>query len=143
MKITPLVLLALLAGPAAAEGWHCRNPDLEVSCGQGRCLAAPEGTFTPMDIAFDDAGNVSACVYSGCWDGQGQVSGDGRYLVVVLRGAQFSPALEDPPRQGDLALLFDRELELASFQFGGYVQPLACRATGAGAGTDPVSPSAP
>ena len=135
MKTPWLFALALLATPALADPWRCRNPELEVSCADGRCTAAEAGGFTPMDIAFDERGGLSACLYSGCWEGQATVSGDDRYLLLVLRDAVFSPQLGDEPVRGELALLFDREDRVATLMAGGFVQPLACAPA--------LSPSAP
>lgn len=148
MDLRLAALLALAAAPAAADPWHCRNRDLEVACADGACSATVGEGFTPMDIAFDERGGISACVYSGCWEGQATPSGDDRYLSLVLRGAVFSPQVGDEPVRGDLALLFDREARVATFLSGGFVQPLVCRPADAGDEDAPareaaLNPSAP
>ncbi len=121
------MLLALAAPAAGAGSWHCRNTDLEVACADGRCQAAEAGTFTPMDVAFDDAGALSVCAYSGCWDGTGEVGGDARFLTVVARGLPFSTAPEgDDAMRADVALLLDRDGDVALLRVAAYAQPFAC-----------------
>lgn len=122
-----LLTLALPVAAPAAPTWHCRNHDFEASCTDGRCAASPEGEFTPMDIAFDEKGGISACAYSGCWTGNGQSGGDARYYTLVARDLVFEPVITDPPRRGDLALVLDREQGIALLSMAPFAQPLVCR----------------
>ena len=123
-----LLMLCLLpmAASAGSPAWNCRNPHFEAGCSGGQCTAAPPGDFTPMDIAFTEDGSLSACMYSGCWEGDGQAGGDARFLTLVARDLEFHPAVEDPPRRGDLALLLDRDSGTALLSMDPYAQPLVC-----------------
>lgn len=131
IRLLPALLmmpLVLAAGPAEAA-WRCRNPDLEVGCSGGRCEATVGEGFTPMDIVFAEDGSVDACVYSGCWIGQGQVAGDDRYLSLWLREAEFTPQINEEPVRGELALLLDRQEGVATLMLAAFVQPLVCQRT--------------
>lgn len=122
------LLLSLLAAAPAQAGtvWHCSNPDLEIGCGDGRCQATPAGEFTPMDVDFSDDGSVSACAYSGCWDGAGEVQGDARYLTIIARDLAFSTAPDRVDARADVVLVLDREDDVAVLKMAGYAQPLVC-----------------
>lgn len=71
-QFTPFILAICIALPAMSDtpdndGWSCRNHDAEISCSAGGCNIEEEA-FTPMDISVSDT-EISACAYSGCWEG--------------------------------------------------------------------------
>ena len=88
-----LLMLCLLpmAASAGSPAWNCRNPHFEAGCSGGQCTAAPPGDFTPMDIAFTEDGSLSACMYSGCWEGNGQAGGE---YITLSHTNPLAPANE-------------------------------------------------
>lgn len=130
MKNLSLVLLAMLALPAGATTWNCRNADMEVACSEGECHATVDHGFTPMDVAFNDDGSISVCAYAGCWEGEGEVFTDGRFLSIAARGLVYSTDQErgtDQERRHDLAILLDLDDNVAMLKSGVFAQPLICR----------------
>lgn len=119
----------LLSGAVADEviTVNCQNADLEIGCSDGRCYASNAGEFTPMSLAFNDAGSVSACAYAGCFDGQGDVQGDERYLSIIARNLVFSPNVNDTPYQADVVIVWDRLDNVALVKMAGFAQPLTCQ----------------
>ncbi len=115
-----------VAPPAAPpEHWQCRN-DLEVTCAEGACEAATEGDFTPMSVDFDDSGTISACAYSGCWEGTGEVVSSGDFLVVIGHDLPFSTARDSESAGADVVVALDREDRVATLKAEGFAQPLLC-----------------
>src|SRR5690606_22757830 len=106
------LLLVLVISSACAEDLRCRNPDLEVGCSEGKCSAAKAGEFTPMDLVFGSDGWVSACAYAGCWEGQGEVKSDSRYLIIIARDLPFSTSPEDVSVHSNVVLIWDRSDEI-------------------------------
>lgn len=131
MSIRYLILFVALVATVsvqAAEIWHCSNPDLEVGCGDGRCTAATAGDFTPMDVDFGDDGSLSVCAYSGCWEGDGRVQDDARYLAIIARDLPFSTSPDRADARADVALMLDRADGIALLKVAGYAQPMLCEA---------------
>ena len=72
MTLSTILLLTFWATVPQPESWQRRN-DLEIRCDAENCTAEEEGNFTPMSVTVDDAGLMSVCAYSGCWEGKGTV----------------------------------------------------------------------
>ena len=126
MKALLIVILVMYSLPAAATVWNCRNPDMEIACSDGECNAALEHGFTPMDVAFSDDGSVSVCAYAGCWEGEGAVFTDGRFLGITAQDLVYSTD-PDGERHHALAILLDLHDNVALLKSGVYAQPLLCR----------------
>lgn len=122
MKLAPLLILCLLlAATASAANWQCRN-DLEIRCGSGNCQAETGDAFTPMSVSFDDAGRMSVCAYSGCWEGTGKVLQNENFMSVTGHKLKFSTG----DSTESIAILFDRNDDVALLKVGEFAQPLVC-----------------
>ena len=130
--ILPLVLLAAtcqstedVADPTASSTaqWQCRN-DLEISCDAEHCEAAD--SFTPMSVTVDDAGSMSVCVYTGCWEGTGTVAQSARFVVLTGHDLPFSTAAEAAGTQADIVIAIDKADDVAILKAGSFAQPLRC-----------------
>ena len=117
-----VLLLSIFGfGSGAADGWQCRN-DLEISCVDGKCGSKSSGEMTPMDINFDEAGNISVCAYTGCWDGRGKISENGDFLILTGQNLKFSTS--DSSR--NVALTLDRNDNVGILKVGNFAQPVFC-----------------
>ncbi len=133
--ILPLVLLAVACQPteestepasssaALTVQWQCHN-DLEISCDAEHCEAAE--SFTPMDVRFDDAGSMSVCAYTGCWEGTGSVVQSERFVVLTGHDLPFSTAQDAADSQADIVIAIDKEDHVAILKAGSFAQPLIC-----------------
>lgn len=63
--IAMLVAAMTTTAAAQAEGWNCRNLDLEVTCAE---TCEVYDSHTPMDV-FVSPTEMTVCAYSGCWEG--------------------------------------------------------------------------
>lgn len=125
MKYLLGLLLAFNLNAAFAEAWHCRNYDVEVSCGDGKCLAADAHGFTPMDVYIDDAGKMSVGMYSGVWAGTGQVMHIENYLMLVGKDLAFS---NEDDWVADFFITLDTKDNIALFKGMGFAMPMSCAA---------------
>ncbi len=141
--ILPLVLLAVACQPKPTEEpaeptvsatastppaaptaqWQCHN-DLEISCDAEHCEAAE--SFTPMDVRFDDAGSMSVCAYSGCWEGAGTVVQSENFVVLTGHDLPFSTAPDAEDSQEEIVIALDRADHVAILKAGSFAQPLIC-----------------
>lgn len=126
MKTIIAMIPALFVLPVGATAWNCTNADMEVACSEGACNATLEHGFTPMDVAFSDEGAVSVCAYAGCWEGEGEVFTDGRFLGITARDLVYSTDPEGE-RRHDLAILLDLDDNIALLKSGVFAQPLVCK----------------
>lgn len=108
--------------PSIAQYYQCTN-DVEVQCNETEC-AFESNDFTPMDVTFDDAGSLSVCAYSGCWQSQADMSNRGNFIVLSALNAKFSTS----ETTQDLALIMDRADGVAILKAGAFAQPLLCKA---------------
>ncbi len=107
------------------ESWQCRN-DLEVRCDEEACTAEPGDGFTPMSVTVNASGGLSACAYSGCWEGLGRVFRDEPYLVVIGRDLEFSTAPGNESARQDVLVAIDRTDSVAIVKAGEFAHPLRC-----------------
>lgn len=123
-----LLTLALLGAGTTANAtvWHCTNKDMEVGCNVNGCDALPRGDFTPMSINFTDDGYVYACMYSGCWEGQGEAFRSKRFLSIHAHNLMYSTDPNPGEMREDVALLVDLDDNIALMKVGTYAQPLIC-----------------
>lgn len=129
MTLGFILAFSFLFGPAAnpsVDSWQCRN-DIEIRCDAGKCQA--EESFTPMSVSFDDAGKMSVCAYSGCWEGKGTVFNSGDFLMLSGQNLKFSTA-DSADMNEDIAITFDRKDNVALLKAGSFAQPLICEKDG-------------
>lgn len=118
-----LLTAAALAASADTRAWSCRN-DVEVACADGACAASPKSEFTPLDIAADTKGEVSVCVYSGCWTTSARpVRRAGRLLWSIDR-ARWS---DKPETDARITLLVDTREGVGFVRVDSFASPLICR----------------
>lgn len=123
MKLGLVLILGILSVTTAfAESWQCRN-DLEISCADGKCSAETEDGFTPMSVSFDDSGKMSVCAYTGCWEGKGEVSSNGNFLMLAGQNLKFSTS----DMTENIAITLDKNDNVATIKAGGFAQPLICK----------------
>lgn len=133
--ILPLVLLAVACQPteesaepalsstAPTARWQCRN-DLEISCDTEHCETSD--SFTPMSVTVDDAGSMSVCAYTGCWEGTGTVVQSERFVVLTGHDLPFSTAPDAAESQADIVIAIDKQDHVAILKAGSFAQPLLC-----------------
>lgn len=124
MNVGSVFILAVLFSPAlVGADWHCRN-DMESACTTSGCHVTTGDDFTPVDVWLQENGGMSICMYSGCWEGQGEVLSRAPYLVVMSKQLVW-----DSPHKSDNAQALI-SLELASgvavMQVAGFHEPLLC-----------------
>lgn len=112
-----------LSATVSPERWQCRN-DLEISCDVEHCEAAD--SFTPMDVRFDDAGSMSVCAYSGCWEGTGTVVQSEHFVVLTGHELPFSTAPDSADSRAAIVIALDRADQVGILKAGAFVQPLLC-----------------
>lgn len=126
LAIISIVALAGVPSLAAAQdgelGWSCRNMEYEISCGGGVCEASE--AFTPMDI-YVTSTEMSACAYTGCWEGAPTTIKAGRFVTFLAPDLPFSTR---PEFTGDIALTIDTETSTATILVGDlYAEPAVCK----------------
>lgn len=127
MKRALLVAFAAtLSTSAFGETWNCRNPEMEIACADGSCVAETDA-FTPMHLAFNTEGEIVACAYSGCWEGRGNARREGRFLTLLAPGLTWSTDPEPGSMRQDVALLLDLQDSVVLFKAGVFAQPMICR----------------
>lgn len=113
-----------LGSVSALEKWRCKN-DLEVSCLDGGCNATHDESFTPMSISITEAGELSVCAYSGCWEGDAEIVPKERFVIVVGSKLPFSTS-PDPGMAEDILIAIDRSDNIALLKVDTFAQPLIC-----------------
>lgn len=129
MRIIGALALLGLAPGILAQTWNCRNPDMEISCSDGHCQSTEEHSFTPMDVAFNDAGEMFLCAYSGCWEGRGEVTKSARFLSIAATNLTYSTDPKPGEMKQHAAILLDLSDNIALLKLGSYAQPLVCNVT--------------
>jgi len=118
---------ALMMGASKAEippeRWNCRN-QVEVWCAADGCAATPPDEFTPMDIWASADGDISACAYTGCWEGKAATSNDAGRLLWIGDDLPFVSAIEGA--KGDVTLLILASDGVGFVRVGGIATPLLC-----------------
>lgn len=115
----------LLLGPGglahAADGWRCRNEQVEVSCDAGACAVSE--AHTPMDVSVDPS-RISVCAYTGCWEGPValHVLKDGRAAFIGTDLA-FSTV---PDLRSDATVVIDIRSGVGAVLAAGFVNPVTC-----------------
>ena len=79
-----------------------------------------------MDVSVDDAGSMSVCAYSGCWEGTGTVTRSERFVVLTGHDLPFSTAPEGSDSGQDIVIAIDKEDNVAILKAGSYAHPLRC-----------------
>src|SRR5215207_9657992 len=121
MQLQSWGILFCLASTQPALAWECRNVQLEITCARGKCERS--NSFTPMHVSVSERGQVSACAYSGCWNGRAAtLQRSARYLYVSGSFRWTGTTGE----KEDLAVVIDRKLATASFLGAGFANPMTC-----------------
>ena len=104
--------------------WACEN-QIEVWCAVDGCAAKAEDETTPLDIwARSDTGQFSICAYTGCWEGQAEVTEARERLLWAADGVEFTSG------QGgfaaDVSLMIVKKDGVGFIRVGGLATPLLC-----------------
>ena len=129
MVLSLILMMTIFGGTAEPEVWQCRN-DLEIRCDGENCEAVKEGAFTPMSVRFDDAGSMTVCAYSGCWEGTGDVFKNGEFLVLTGQDLSFSTSRNDPKMNQSIVIALDKSNNVAMLKAGQFAHPVVCRQPG-------------
>ncbi len=126
--LIPFAFVACTVLPTFAEtpqidGWSCRNHDAEIRCSGDTCEIEQEA-FTPMDITLSDT-MISACAYSGCWDGTPtSVTQTGRFATYVGEQLEWTGSYEST---GDISVTVDFKEQVGTIIVRSlYAMPLTC-----------------
>ena len=79
-----------------------------------------------MDVTFDDAGMMSVCAYTGCWEGTGTVTRSGPFVIVAGDALPFSTAPDDTESRAAIVIALDQTDQVATLKAGAFAQPLRC-----------------
>lgn len=110
--------------PDDAPVWNCRN-QLEVWCSADGCAASEPDAFTPMDITARRSGALSVCAYTGCWEGEADITAiDGR-LIWTSDKLQFSTSPD--AFQSSVTLLINQKDGVGFVRVGGLATPVLCQ----------------
>lgn len=115
--------LAINMPLAMATDWNCRNSDMEISCDSSKCEIA-DG-FTPMDVHFNDKGQISVCAYTGCWEGVGRVFKSGNYRIITGQNLKFSTSSS----RADFLIAIDIDDAVSVLKGAGFAMPMICNTT--------------
>ncbi len=118
-------VLGISSSSAPSDSWQCRN-DMEIHCAEGKCKAEDKDSFTPMSVSFDEAGKMSVCAYSGCWNGTGKVFKDGNFMMISGQSLKFSTSKSVMNRE-NIAITFDRNDNIGMLKFADFAHPLICK----------------
>ena len=128
IEVAAAFLLGASKTEVPPESWNCRN-QIEVWCASDGCAATPPDESTPMDIWASvgkaGEGTISACAYTGCWDGKASVAASaGRYLWT---GDNLPFVSSAPGAVGDVTLLILAGDGVGFVRAGGIATPVLCR----------------
>ena len=115
--------LALLGSPAVLADWSCTN-DFESGCSGDGCVLLQGEDFTPLSISVSDAGKLTVCAYTGCWEGQGRVLARSPFLVVLGEQLRWNHPGQDNPV--DLLLSINLAKSTGALSSPHFDQPLYC-----------------
>lgn len=121
MKLLLLFLLTFILSSGLATEWNCRNQDLEISCHSGHCQVSD--SFTPLDVILNDlSGELSVGMYSGIWEGRGEIIRQKDYLFITAKTMKFSTSDE----YKDFVMILDNKDHVALFKGAGFAMPMSC-----------------
>lgn len=123
IELAVAFLLAASRKEVPPESWNCRN-QVEVWCAADGCAATPPGESTPMDIWASTDGEISACAYSGCWEGRAATTASAGRLLWIGDGLPFVSAIEGA--KGDVTLLILARDGVGFIHAGGIATPVLC-----------------
>ncbi len=116
-----------IATTAAAEtevGFHCTNPDFEISCSTQRCDVTLDEGFTPMGVTVSNV-RFEVCAYSGCWLGEPSLLVSDQANLVVQGDLVWRDTPEEPASR--MNMVVDKELGIGIFLGVGFSHPMQCR----------------
>lgn len=105
------------------ESWNCRN-QIEVWCAADGCAATEAGSSTPMDIWASADGSISACAYSGCWEGKAAYGASAGRLLWSGDNLPFVSTVEGAA--GNVTLLILAADGVGFVRAGGIATPVLC-----------------
>lgn len=117
------IVFLLLPALALASDWHCRNRDMEIQCGSGRCKASPADEFTPFDIRIKTDGSMDICAYSGCWIGKGKMVRSGKHIMVSGHKLNWTGT---NPGSADFIVAIDQSDNVGFIKGEGFAMPIIC-----------------
>ncbi len=120
-NIAIVVIAILLPSIAEADGWSCRNKDMQISCNSEKCSVAED--FTPIDVSFDERGSLNICAYSGCWEGRGKVLQSENHLLISGHELRWSGTT---PVKGSFMIAFDKKNNIAVINGETFAMPIVC-----------------
>ncbi|OFW99562.1 MAG: hypothetical protein A3E78_00195 [Alphaproteobacteria bacterium RIFCSPHIGHO2_12_FULL_63_12] len=124
IEIAAALMLGASRTEVPPESWNCRN-QIEVWCAADGCAATPAEESTPMDFWASADGSLSACAYSGCWEGRATVSASAGRLLWIGDNLPFASSVEGAA--GDVTLLILAKDGVGFIRAGGIATPVLCR----------------
>ncbi len=106
------------------DAWSCSN-DIEVWCTVDSCAAKSADETTPMAIAARRTGEISVCAYTGCWEGEAEVTDNQGRISWAANGLAFS----SNPQGGftaDVSLFIIEKDGVGFVRVGGIASPVLC-----------------
>jgi hypothetical protein len=108
----------------ASFEYNCTN-DIEIQCDASGCVYDKNQQFTPMNVNFNNLGNLSVCAYSGCYEGVAEIRTQAEFLI--LHGERF-PFSTDDDLLHNIAISLDLNDNIGVIKVGAFAQPLSCKA---------------
>ncbi len=129
MVLFLIFLMMIFGGNTTPDSWQCRN-DLEIRCDGENCKSEKKGEFTPMSVSFDDAGAISVCAYTGCWEGMGTVFRNGEFVVLTGQDLKFSTSPDVAESNESIVIALDKSNNVATLKAGEFAHPVVCTQRG-------------
>ena len=130
LVFTPAALLCVLPSVAlsddSAEVWSC-SVHFESQCSDSTCVAFGEeddGNKKPVSALFNEDGYFRICIYTGCYDGKGQVLTTAPFLSIMQEDVEWKGS---NPNKTDVFIVLERKELLGMFKADSFVQPIICK----------------
>lgn len=119
MRLLSAALL-LLAFPAHAQDFNCRNDKAEIRCDAGAC-EFETNSFTPMGLTRRGS-RLSICAYSGCAEGPILIRRSRGGIDLIYAEVRWTGKRDAEP----LSVIYDRKQKTAQMRWGGFSNVMTC-----------------
>jgi len=109
-----------------AERWAC-GVDFISECFDSKCSSYGEkddGNRKPVFALFDEEGNFQICMYTGCYEGKGQVLTTAPFFSIMKEDVEWTGTNSD---NTDVFIVLHRKELFGMFKADTFVQPIVCK----------------
>lgn len=119
-KFTISIFLLAISQISYAKNWNCTNNDMEIHCDSKGCEVSD--AFTPLSVSLETDGEMSICVYSGCFEGKGEVINNKTHIFYSGYNLKFSTSNSEDMK-ADFLIAIDDYDKIAVIKGFGYAMP--------------------